>query len=431
MNKPELFLMDLPSEIVVGILSRLPTRTIVSCRCVCKQWHELLSTPEFAKSHLSVSPPGLLVLHMDPIMSEYRCNVVEYEDISQLQYGFPCDQVTKFDPRAFISSPAYYQIQTQGSVHGLLCLRYQRSKSDDVIYICNPITREYISLPRLPHVVEYANFTCCGFGVSSITGQYKVVHILQKSVLEAWQHDRRENYRCEFYEYLIYTLGTGSWRSIPENSPFEHAHMCFGVFLNGNLHGLVCNSSKSAMLVSCFDLEDESFEPFSPPSPLQITSYPGDYILRVLDDCLCICESTFLYDEMGFVFWMMKEYGVKESWSRQFIFLATEICPALPFYGISLIKGYKNGDILYSWEDETVYYYSNKTKTSHEVALFAQYSDSSDSFKTMLHSSSFLSLKSFDGENVISFADFSESSLAFSNTLGWSHMIVDLKILIE
>ncbi|KZV51585.1 hypothetical protein F511_10538 [Dorcoceras hygrometricum] len=324
--------------------------------------------------------------------------------MSRLQYGFPCDQVMAFDPRASIGSHAYHQMQTQGSVHGLLCLRY-RGKIDDVIYVCNPITREYISLPTIPHVVEYANFTSYGFGVSSKTGRYKVVYMLQKSVHEAWQHDRRENYKCESYEYLVYTLGTGSWRNIPKNSPFEHAHRCFGVFLNGNLHGLVRGWSKSTISISCFDLEDESFKPFKPPYPLQTASYLGDCIVCVLNDRLCICESTILCDDVGFVFWTMEEYGVQESWTRRFVFVGMDISPAMPFYCVSLIKGYKNGDILYSWENEMVYYYSNETKTSHEVALFAQYSDSSDSFKTMIHSSSFLSLTSFDGENVMSFPD--------------------------
>ncbi|XP_073148073.1 F-box protein At2g23160-like [Henckelia pumila] len=402
MNKPALVLMALPPEIIVGILSMLRTRTIITCRCVCKQWHQILLSPEFARLHLSASTPGLLVLHTDPKWSEYSCNVVEHDDI---QYGFPCDEVMKFDPRAFISSPADYQIQTQNSVHGFLCLRYL-GKTDDVIYVCNPITRQYISLPRLPRFVKYASFTHCGFGVSSITGQYKVVYMLQKSVHEAWHCARSENYECEFYDYLVYTLGAAagtSWRSIARNSPFEQAHLSFGVFLNGNLHGLVKNSPESTFSISCFDLEDESFKPFSPPPyPIKLVWFGSCDILWVLDDCLCICDSSI---ERGIVFWTMKEYGVQESWTRQFVLMDTNICPSIELFDVIYpIKGYENGDILFSWQDmKLVFFYNKRTETNHKVDISTHDFEPGGWFKATPHNSSFLSLQSFDGEHVVSF----------------------------
>ncbi|XP_073148185.1 F-box protein At3g07870-like [Henckelia pumila] len=392
--------MELPSEIIANILSRLPWRTIISCKCVCKQWDKLLSSPEFVKFHRSVSTPEVLVLQADP-NGRYLCKFVEHE------YGFQLHQGMKFDPKAFInSSPADYQIEMKGSVDGLLCLQYS-SKIDDVICVCNPITREYTSLPRLARIVESVNFTHYGFGVSSITGQYKVVYMFQKSVQKVRQCRISENFKCEFYDYLIYTLGTGRyWRSIHRNSPFGLSHLSFGVFLNGNLHGLVKSSPESDISISCFDLEDESFKPFSPPPyPLRLVWFACRDALGVLDDCLCICDSTSSSDEGGVVIWTMKEYGVKESWTRQFVFLGTHISPSIPCDVVCPIKGYKNGDILFSWQRRTMFYYNNKTKTSHKVDMCTHNLDPSFWFKTVLHSSSFLSLESFEVENVISYAD--------------------------
>ncbi|XP_073147834.1 F-box protein At2g23160-like [Henckelia pumila] len=402
MNELASILMDLPSDIIANILSRLPSPTIISCKCVCKQWHELISTPEFVKYHLSVSTPELLVLQKDP-KGEYLCKFVD--DFQLHQHGFCSEQGMKFDPKAFISSPADYQIEMKGSVDGLLCLQYS-SKIDDVIYVCNPITREYTSLPRLPRFVKYANFTHCGFGVSSITSQYKVVYMLQKSVNEAWQCARSENYECEFYDYLVYTLGAAagtSWRSIARNSPFEQAHLSFGVFLNGNLHGLVRKSCESDVSISCFDLEDESFKPFSaPPCPLQLVWFGSCDILGVLDDCLCICDTSI---ERCIVFWTMKEYRVQESWTRQFVIMDTHICPSIELFDVIYpIKGYENGDILFSWQDmKLVFFYNKTTETNHKVDISAHDFDSGGWFKAMPHNSSFLSLESFDGERVVSF----------------------------
>ncbi|XP_073147748.1 F-box protein CPR1-like [Henckelia pumila] len=405
--KTPLILMELPSEIIANILSRLPWRTIISCKCVCKQWDKLLSSPEFVKFHRSVSTPEVLVLQADPI-GRYLCKFVEREDDFQLhQHGFHSDQGMKFNPKAFISSPAGYRIEMIGSVDGLLCLQYN-SKIDDVICVCNPIMREYTSLPRLARIVESVNFIHYGFGVSSITGQYKVVYMFQKSVQKVRQCLVSENFKCEFYDYLIYTLGTGYWRSIPRNSPFGLSHLSFGVFLNGNLHGLVKSSPESAISISCFDLEDESFKPFSPPPyPLRLVWFACCDTLGVLDDCLCICDSTSSIDEGGLVFWTMKEYGVKESWTRQFVFLGTQISPSFPYDVVYPIKGYKNGDILFSWQHQMAFYYNNRTKTSHKVVICTDNLDPRIwlCFKTVLHSSSFLSLKSFGGEIVISCAD--------------------------
>ncbi|KAK9285893.1 hypothetical protein L1049_025094 [Liquidambar formosana] len=38
--------------------------------------------------------------------------------------------------------------------------------------------------------------------------------------------------------------------------------------------------------------------------------------LGVFDDCLCICDSP---SRGHFDIWVMKEYGVQESWSKQFV----------------------------------------------------------------------------------------------------------------
>ena len=57
----EYFFKYLPSKILVEILSRLPTRAAMACKCVCKSWFGLLATPEFVNSHIYRSVPGLLV----------------------------------------------------------------------------------------------------------------------------------------------------------------------------------------------------------------------------------------------------------------------------------------------------------------------------------------------------------------------------------
>ncbi|GJY79157.1 F-box associated domain containing protein [Tanacetum coccineum] len=75
---------DLPLNAMVDILSRLPVKTIIHCKCVCKKWHFLVSESYFVKLHLSRSPVGLIIHHFT--MQEMHNNglgtlkLVEIED---------------------------------------------------------------------------------------------------------------------------------------------------------------------------------------------------------------------------------------------------------------------------------------------------------------------------------------------------------------
>ncbi|KAF7114619.1 hypothetical protein RHSIM_RhsimUnG0082900 [Rhododendron simsii] len=46
-------LEDLPEPISFDILLRLSTKSLLTCRCVCKPWRKLISDPEFARLHFA------------------------------------------------------------------------------------------------------------------------------------------------------------------------------------------------------------------------------------------------------------------------------------------------------------------------------------------------------------------------------------------
>lgn len=386
MNPTSPFLINLPSEIIINILLKLPIRTILSCRCVCKQLFDLLSTPEFAESHLSLSTPGLLIGQLGRNHDD-TCQMFEFVDEFELQHhNLHYNEVMKFDPRASIGF-SDGKLLISGSVNGILCLSGEESKLYDALYLCNPITREYIALPRIEGIVEYPDISEYGFGVSRISGQYKVVRNVRRN--QGALHSTIQNYEC-----LVYTVGTRSWRNIQPGKPFGHIHSSFSLFLNGNLHGFRNSENYTNMLISCFDLETESFKPFPPPPPP--LDSPGFGTLGILDDCLCYVDNSSEGADI-LVIWMMKEYGVKESWTKQLVIEAEGIA-GLFYESIYPVKVFKDGDILFNYENVDLFNFSKKTKTCEELDFVNR--DQRGRIEAMPHNSSFLSLKSFDGEIV-------------------------------
>ncbi|XP_073130159.1 F-box protein CPR1-like [Henckelia pumila] len=394
MNPRSQFLINLPSEIIIIILSRLPIRTILSCKCVCKPLLDLLSTPDFVASHLSLSPPGLLIRHMGG--NGYgTCQIFEYEDDEfDLQpQNLHDHSVMKFNPSEFIGF-SDLELWIDGSVNGIVCLHGHRAKSDDSLYLCNPITREYIALPSIEGILKHSETNEYGFGVSKISGQYKVLRNVRKQRSLNRQAAPPSTFRN--FECLIYTVGTRSWRLIHPGKPVGNSHSPFGLFLNGNLHGL--QEHAGDMLISCFDLETELYVPFPPP-PQPLNSPPFG-TLGILDGCLCFVDN-FTQELPNVVIWVMKEYAVKESWTKQFVLAGSE-----NFYGrfydlLYPIQAFKNGDILLNFNNDKLLYFCNKNKACRDLDLVIQ--GGRGWTEVIPHRSSFLSLKIFDGENVLLF----------------------------
>ncbi|OIT03224.1 f-boxkelch-repeat protein [Nicotiana attenuata] len=84
----------------------------------------------------------------------------------------------------------------------------------------------------------------------------------------------------------------------------------FAILVNGALHWLAGKSFPSAIVG--FDLSDEKF--FEVPMPIDDNHYPcHDFV--GLRGCLCQVANVKLIANKVYV-WIMKEYGVAESWTK-------------------------------------------------------------------------------------------------------------------
>ncbi|XP_058210526.1 F-box protein At3g07870-like [Rhododendron vialii] len=324
---------ELPAHIVIDILSRLPMKSLFNFRRVCKEWLSLISDPHFANLHLSKSQLSLLFKPLDCKRRSWKLNLVDLKTTPLIR---PRNARKEFVTKINLPKGPNIPCNIVNSCNGLLCLSGDSNSnsgpcSDDLICICNPLLGELVTLPKCPSVRPISDLSCVAFGYSPMTDQYKVVQSFRSWVTDPVM-DR------ETCEAEIYTLGEGSWRSIGKISTIVHSHS-FNAFLNGSLHWL--SHALSEDFIYCFDFGSEQFR--AVPEPFEFgpvhRECSGYMYLGVLQGCLSICD--FGGGGVAEV-WVMKDYGVMESWSKNVVIDDCRVCYYEP---ILILEGGTNLDI--------------------------------------------------------------------------------------
>ncbi|KAM5586316.1 F-box/kelch-repeat protein [Rosa sericea] len=263
-------------DLIAEILSRLPAKSLLRFRCVCKSWLALISDPYFARKHISTYISRLkLLVTVNPTRS------IDFEAI------------LKDDDRVgYTVLPEAPRLWVLGSCNGLICR--EEDEGGDLI-LWNPSTRDTY---KLPEQIKTRHRQFFGFGYDSTNEDYKVIVGLQT-------------------EITVFTLKTGSWK-IVEQSEYVGRFYGEGCLLNGALHWLEDRRSKFTII--SFDLAEEKFQELPPPNICrkEISSRLG--IGKTIGNCLFL----YLYDSkrhtsqtgIAFTIWVLNEYGVNESWTR-------------------------------------------------------------------------------------------------------------------
>ncbi|XP_026400361.1 F-box protein At3g07870-like [Papaver somniferum] len=195
-----------------------------------------------------------------------------------------------------------------GSCNGLVCISMDPDRGmDKPIYICNPVTKEYLLLPSLSDTTLGSyNFFNCGIGYIPSANEYKVVKI----------------HKCggEVGERVyVYTLGSGKrWRYIGEIT-YKLMHTYRNVLVDGALHWVDYTQGN----IVAFDLTEEKFSMISLTPTCFVNNWPlnrkhSSCELKVLGGSLCIVHQ---YNCTWYDIWSLKKgnNGNKYShWSRDF-----------------------------------------------------------------------------------------------------------------
>ncbi|KAK4424758.1 F-box/kelch-repeat protein, partial [Sesamum alatum] len=227
-------LPNLPEEIIMQILLRLPVKSLLKFRCVSQSWRFLISSYNFAKAHIEVSTKNSKYAHdrlifgsRDLPVDLYTCSLRSIvEDVSSGSI-YPMIDESLIVDRVWFDCPLcelHDVICQEGSCNGLVCL----ALSVSTLILWNPTTRKHRVLPEsvkdLDLNFDYIEITF-GFGYDELNDDYKVVEI---SYLE------RDTGVLET-QVKVYSLRNDSWKTL-SNWPGGDTFGGCGKFLNGAIH---------------------------------------------------------------------------------------------------------------------------------------------------------------------------------------------------
>ncbi|CAK9141468.1 unnamed protein product [Ilex paraguariensis] len=284
-SKPQPFI---PHEIVVKILSRLPVKSLLQLRCVSKLWRSLISSPQFAKTHLDVSSKNKdYAKHRLIFISACYRYCLKTCSLQSMLYE---PSVTAIDVECPIS-----EYSLVGCCNGLVCI----AVNYESIFLWNPSTRESKKLTDYGVTLKNIDSIALGFGYDESSDDYKVVGIF----VDWCNWDSYEN------EVQVYSLRTDTWKRI-EQFPGGTSVDFRGKLASGALHWAWGSDMQSTdWVIVSLDLAKEMSRTIAQPN------YVNDEfssMLGVLGECLCILRQYGNFAEL----WVMKEYGKSDSWSK-------------------------------------------------------------------------------------------------------------------
>ncbi|KAL4588317.1 hypothetical protein LXL04_001201 [Taraxacum kok-saghyz] len=285
---------QIPFHIQEEIMKRLPVKSLVQFRCVSKAWRSLIDSSEFIAAHSlrrHTQPHYLLVSYEDPFVED---GYVFFSGCYTNDDSFPQESSVPTLPQ---SVKQLHLLSVVGSSQGLLCLYGSHPNfQTHMAVLWNPSIRKSIA-------VLMPDFGVCpstgdpikpsiGFGVCPVSNDPEIVAITRPS------------------EFMIYTLSTGKWRSLPTNLPPRRIQGFFySVVTNRFIYWVV--KLKDLKMIMSFDLIRETFDLIDLPDSL------ASCYLRIsnLSDSLAILLDGDDYNSS--IVWIM-EVGARRSFTKLF-----------------------------------------------------------------------------------------------------------------
>ncbi|OMP11882.1 hypothetical protein COLO4_03624 [Corchorus olitorius] len=293
--------LEIPLEIEIDILSRLPVKSLLRFKCVGKSWRSLIEDPSF--------------------LTRFGKNndAFHFSTCSDQSQYFKRSRGGNNNPNTVWHNDFLMSAQGKfrfiiGSSNGLVCLTNSFHNSLN-IYIWNPSTRKIVQVPILDHHhSNYDNdaktnpFRVISFGFCPKLDDYKVVKVVGPNPVRKVE---------------VYSLCTNSWSDINVAHAWVWLINRPNLFLNGASHWLarkdLLDPASRRPFIMSFEFDMDGFQEIQLPSDIPYLEDDGSisYPFEMVEYRNSLALTTKYVTEV-FEIWVMKEYGVVDSWVRLF-----------------------------------------------------------------------------------------------------------------
>ncbi|KAL7086870.1 hypothetical protein ACP275_13G029300 [Erythranthe tilingii] len=341
-----------PTELLSEILVKLPVKTLTRFTGVSKSWRSIITSAAFIASHLSNNSKNQTLL-LTRYGHDNKLDQFSLLKVSE-NGGFGINSSMAIE--APFGFPIEYS-NVVGYCDGLVCLSncmFFRNPWQRGIMIWNPSVRNHIVLPEPTINPEGPHIAVLGFGVAS-RAHVKVVRLV---------------YKCTIFDGFsgsvppqveIFSLKTWSWRRLiggVDVALRAYSNVYRQAFLNGVVHWLAKEPIHDRSSILAFDIGDEVFGEVMLPYELA-TGASVKLGVFVIEESLGIVGST--NESCGV--WVMKEYRVKESWTKLYKIDLVE--------GINNLVGFwKSGEALLTLRDLWLAVYNPETKETKDLGFY-------------------------------------------------------------
>ena len=326
-----------PSEMTEEILWRLDVKSLMKVKCVCKSWFSLISNPRFMNDHIKHQVPRVLLLHDDPI--NYSRDI------------FTVLNLENFDDIETHIFPLKHQVLV-GSQNGVICLL---DSSDYNVHLWNPAIKVIKTLPPTPLQWIRPTRYLHGFGYEPSTNDFKVVRF------RIVYGDQRGRFYFTRDQVGVYSLRNNSWKYVERPDMFSDlitttttTHQSCSLVVNTSIHWLVYFKTRALSIgILAFDLRSTGV--------FKLINIPieGRHVEKLWKVSDCLAFNIFEQPRLVIEIWIMKKYGVSDSWMK---YLSVDLTKHISFWkGWPCQLGFWNNGNLVLDSNSTFFSYDLKS----------------------------------------------------------------------
>ncbi|XP_024990285.1 putative F-box protein At3g16590 [Cynara cardunculus var. scolymus] len=258
-------------DIQFEIIKRIPVKSLLRFRSVCKAWKSLIDSSEFIAGY---SVPNTQPQHL----------LMKYEVADRQVTGFKCvcfvDDDTfprqTFTPTVPPLLEELYLSRIIESSHGVLCFYgfYHPKKGDlwpnyliDMALLWNPSIRKSTAVV-VPKVISAHFSSVLGFGVCPNTCDPMLVYV---TFISTWSNPKVIS--CIPCQVLVFKLSSGEWECLSGNLPrksigFTWSSAVIGQFIYWFAYDRIDENGGLRNLIMAFDMVSDEFIEIALPDSL-------------------------------------------------------------------------------------------------------------------------------------------------------------------